>query len=114
MSLERSGQLKKLLDGSKQEEEVEEMLRLREDLMKKREVEEMRVLNRDLENKNIDQDEFLRRLEGITSKYVEERTNIQKTREDITRGHRAALRLTKEAFNDAKKLGYKLPISRSV
>lgn len=93
--MDRSGQLKKLLAGTSQEEELEEMLELREDLMKKREMDELRLLNIDLENKAIDQEEFLGRLEAITSKYIEERNHIQKAREDIARGHKAALRLTK-------------------
>lgn len=38
---------------------------------------------------------------------------MEKTKNDITRGYQAAMALTKEAVKDAKKLGYRLPISRS-
>lgn len=52
-----------------QDEHIDEMLKLREDLLKKREIEEMRKLNLDLESKSIDQEVFLSRLAAIQGKY---------------------------------------------
>jgi hypothetical protein len=83
------------LEGNIQDEHIDEMLKLREDLLKKREIEEMRKLNLDLESKTIEQEAFLARLESIHSKYSEEKARIDRTKEDISRGYRAALRLTK-------------------
>lgn len=39
--------------------------------------------------------------------------SIDKAREDIAKGYNAAVKLIREAFSDAKKIGYKLPMSRS-
>ncbi len=38
---------------------------------------------------------------------------IDKAKEDITKGYNAAVKLIKEAFCDAKKIGYKMPMSKS-
>lgn len=73
----------------------------------------MRRLNLDLESKGISQQAFLDRLQHIQDKYTQEKANIEHTREDIIRGHKAAQRLAQQAANDAKKLGYDLPLSRS-
>jgi hypothetical protein len=89
------------------------MLLLREDLLKKREVEEMRRLNLDLEGRCISQQAFLDRLQAIQNKYVQEKASIERTREDIARGYKAAQRLARQAVTDAKRLGYDLPVSRS-
>lgn len=71
------------------------MLRLREDLLRKREAEEVRKLNLDLEDKGLQQEEFLQRLDAISHKYEEEKACINRARQDISRGHQAALRLTR-------------------
>lgn len=68
-SFDNTGQLKKFLEGNVQDEHIDEMLKLREDLLKKREIEEMRKLNLDLESKSIDQEVFLSRLAAIQGKY---------------------------------------------
>lgn len=47
-SLDYTGQMKKFLSGNIQDEHIDEMLKLREDLMKKREAEEIRKLNIDV------------------------------------------------------------------
>ena len=39
---------------------------------------------------------------------------MEKTKEDISKGYQAAMKLTKEAVKDAKQLGYRIPISRSL
>lgn len=39
--------------------------------------------------------------------------SIDKAREDISKGYNATVKLIKEAFLDAKKIGYKLPLSKS-
>ena len=39
--------------------------------------------------------------------------SIDKAREDIAKGYSAAVKLIREAFCDARKIGYKLPLSKS-
>lgn len=51
---------------------------------------------------------------NITSKYATEKGTIEKAKEDISKGYQAAMKLTKEAMKDAKKLGFNLPVSRSM
>lgn len=74
----------------------------------------MKQLNLSLDHKAISQEEFEAQVERIIFKYSSEKTCIEKTKEDISKGYQAALKLTKEAFHDAKRLGYNLPISRSM
>ena len=73
----------------------------------------MRKLNIDLENKLITQEEFLSRIDYITTKFSKEKECVEKTKEDITKGYQAAMKLTKEAVKDAKQLGFRIPVSRS-
>jgi hypothetical protein len=51
---------------------------------------------------------------NITSKYSVEKGFVEKAKEDISKGYQAAMKLTKEAMKDAKKLGFSLPVSRSM
>jgi hypothetical protein len=56
-SFDNTGQLRRFLDGNVQDEQVEEMLRLRGELLKRREAEEVRKLNLDL-NRGLSQEDF--------------------------------------------------------
>jgi hypothetical protein len=47
-SFENTGHLKRFISGNIHDDNIEEMLKLREELMKKREVEDMKRLNVDL------------------------------------------------------------------
>lgn len=87
--------MKKFLAGNIQDEHIEEMLKLREDTLRKREFNEMKEANVELENKTISEQVFMFKVVTITSKYSEEKMSIEKTKEDISKGHQAALKLTK-------------------
>ena len=50
----------------------------------------------------------------IDHKYTLEKESIDKAKLDIAKGYEAAMKLTKEAMHEAKKMGYHLPMSRSL
>jgi hypothetical protein len=52
-------------------------------------------------------------LTALTDTFQSEKHSIDKARDDITKGYDAAVKLIKEAFCDAKKVGYKMPLSKS-
>jgi hypothetical protein len=55
----------------------------------------------------------LQQLKELTDAFQLEKHSIDKAREDISKGYNAAVKLIREAFCDAKKIGYKLPLSKS-
>lgn len=67
-----------------------------------------------MQSQTISQLEFVDRIGKITAKFAAEKSAIDKAREDIAKGYQAAMKLTKEAMKDAKKLGFNLPVSRSM
>jgi hypothetical protein len=70
-------------------------------------------LNEKLIKKELSQKEFLQQLKELTDAFQLEKHSIDKAREDISKGYNAAVKLIREAFCDAKKIGYKLPLSKS-
>ncbi len=70
-------------------------------------------MNQKLVRKEITQKDFLSQLASLTQNFQSEKHSIDKAKEDITKGYNAAVKLIKEAFCDAKKIGYKMPMSKS-
>ena len=60
----------------------------------------MKKLNIDLENRSISQDQFMNRIQNITTKFARQKICIEKTKEDITKGYQAAIKLTKQAAKE--------------
>lgn len=74
----------------------------------------MKKLKDDVDSKTISEIDSLYRLKEIKAKYAAEKVDLEKAKEDISKGFRAAMKLTSETYSDAVKLGYSLPLSRSM
>lgn len=96
-----------------QNDQIEQMLKVREEMLEKRECEQLTRLNQRLVRKEIEQKDFLKQLTALTETFQSQKQSIDKARDDITKGYDAAIKLIKQAFSDAKKIGYKMPLSRS-
>ena len=83
-------------------------------MLRQKESASLSELNRLLQLNYLSQDEFLSRLTVLTQEFALQKTKIDKTRQEIYQGYQAQMQLYRCTMLDAREMGLKLPLCRSM
>lgn len=93
---------------------MDQMMQLRESVLRRKESDSLKELNYLLENNLLTQDDFIDRLSKLTHSFQTQKKDIEQIKSDIYQGYKAQLQLIHKTALDAKYLGFNLPFCRSM